>query len=294
MSSIPKPTYPGGSAHRSPSRPSGICNWAALSGKCCTQSHCSGVSLLSKPNIVVQFRMAAEQFSGLISTAPPFLPDIPPAKHIGFTDRRERFHYPVDTTFLIDTIVIMLERPEGQTRLLTRATALSWFAGWRLWSHALWHSSKQHLFSTHSWQIQHAISGAKYQGRCSISTCLFTENTSWPQRGHFWLLPHVPGGTCPPLCTSDEERPTTGASTAVPRGTCPSLCTSNEVVSTTGTTAGVVAIRAWVRGPIWPSPDTPRDYNSPPEHPTQELLDSMADPSDAPYGLRMTQFQTPS
>ena len=78
------------------------------------------------------------------------------------------------------------------------------------------------------------------------------------------------------------------------RGTCPSLCTSNEVVSTTGTTAGVAAICAWVRGPIWPSPDTSRDDNSPPEHPQQELLDSMADPSAAPYGLRMTQFQTPS
>ena len=164
----------------------------------------------------------------------------------------------------------------------------------RLWRHDSWHSYKQHLFSMNSWQIQHAISGAKYQGRCSISTCLFTENTSWPPRGHFWLLSHVPGGTCPPLCTPDEVRPTTWASTAVPRGTCPSLCTSNEVVSTIGTTEGVAAICAWVRGPIWLSPDTSRDYNSPPEHPPQELLDSMADPSAAPYGLQVTQFQTPS
>ena len=129
MSSIPKPTYPGGSAHQSPSRPSGICNWAALSGKCCTQSHCSGVSLLSKPNIVVQFRMTAEQFSGLISTtltAPPWYSSSQTYRRHG--SEREWFHYPVDTTFLVDTIVIMLERPEGQTRLLTCATTLSWFA----------------------------------------------------------------------------------------------------------------------------------------------------------------------
>ena len=163
----------------------------------------------------------------------------------------------------------------------------------RLWRHDSWHSSKQHLFSMNSWQIQHAISGAKYQGRCSISTCLFTENTSDHQEDtsdsyHMFL------GAPVPLCTTDEVRPTTWASTAVPRGTCPSLCTSNEVVSTIGTTEGVAAICAWVRGPIWLSPDTSRDYNSPPEHPPQELLDSMADPSAAQYGLRVTQFQTPS
>ena len=129
----------------------------------------------------------------------------------------------------------------------------------RLLRHTLWRSTKQHLFYTHSWQTQHAISGAKYPRRCSISTCLFTENTSWPQKGHFWLLPHVPEGTCPPLCTPDEVRSTTGAATAVPGGTCPPLCTSDEVRSTTRTTAGVAAIRAWVRGPIWLSPDTSKD-----------------------------------
>ena len=61
------------------------------------------------------------------------------------------------------------------------------------------------------------------------------------------------------LCTPDEMQSTIGAATAVPGGTCPPLCTSDEVQSTTGTTAGVAAIRAWVSGPIWPSPDCSRD-----------------------------------
>ena len=105
----------------------------------------------------------------------------------------------------------------------------------RLQRHALWHSSKQHLFSAHSWQTQHAISSTKYQEICSILTCLFIENTSWPRRGQFWLLPHVSRGTCPRLCTPDEVR------------------------STTRTAAGGATIHACVRGRIWPSPDPSRD-----------------------------------
>ena len=192
----------------------GACHCAGLTGKWRIHSCCCGDNLWNKPSIVVQFSSADGQFGGWISMLVTVLfwycsNHIRYASRVGDRVtpgaagwRRSRRQKSSNSN--------SLEKPNR--------IAISWSSSFIVWiqlrkrssvnlptsrsTHHLWRSIRLQWFSVARLHCQQAISGVKYHGKCSISTCLFTECTSLPHMGHDRILVEtegagpVAGGVC--------------------------------------------------------------------------------------------------
>ena len=192
----------------------GACHCAGLTGKWRIHSCCCGDNLWNKPSIVVQFSSADGQFGGWISMLVTVLfwycsNHIRYASRVGDRVtpgaagcRRSRRQKSSNSN--------SLEKPNR--------IAISWSSSFIVWiqlrkhssvnlptsrsTHHLWRSIRLQWFSVDRLHCQQAISGVKYHGKCSISTCLFTECTSLPHMGHDRILVEtegagpVAGGVC--------------------------------------------------------------------------------------------------